>query len=75
MDVIRDHLLVPAKYMILTDRRICLTVHRSWLSRLLTVGPFTFVNHDRLSSDEIAAQPTLDELGCDWLRIYAKVSL
>ncbi|XP_012220908.1 WD repeat-containing protein 81 [Linepithema humile] len=73
MDVIRDHLLVPAKYMILTDGRICLTVHRNWLSRLLTAGPFTFINHDRLSSDEIAAQPTLDKLGCDWLRIYAKV--
>jgi len=73
MDIIREHLTVPAKYMILTDGRICLTVHRNWLSRLLTIGPFTFINHDRLSNDEIAAQPTLDELGYDWLRVYAKV--
>ncbi|KAM0737071.1 WD repeat-containing protein 81 [Formica fusca] len=73
MDIIKEYLLVPAKYMILTDERICLTVHRNWLSQLLTVGPFTFINHDRLSSDEIAAQPSLDKLGCDWLRIYAKV--
>ncbi|KAL0121651.1 hypothetical protein PUN28_006866 [Cardiocondyla obscurior] len=73
MDIIKEHLLVPAKYMILTNDRICLTVHRNWLSQLLTVGPFTFVNHNRLSNDEIAAQPTIDELGADWLRIYAKV--
>ncbi|EFN81514.1 WD repeat-containing protein 81 [Harpegnathos saltator] len=73
MDIIKEHLLVPAKYMILTDRRICLTVHRNWLARLLMVGPFSFINHDRMSGDEIAAQPTLEELGCDWMRIYAKV--
>lgn len=75
MDAIKEHLLVPAKYMILTDERICLTVHRNWLVRLLTVGSFTFINHDRMSIDEIAAQPTLEELGCDWMRIYAKVLL
>jgi hypothetical protein len=73
MDIIQEHLAVPSKYMILTDGRICLTVHRNWLSRLLTIGPFTFINHDRLSNDEIAAQPTPDELGHDWLRVYAKV--
>lgn len=75
MDIIKEHLLVPAKYMILTDGRICLTIHKNWLAQLLTVGTFTFINHDRLSSDEIAAQPTLEELGCDWMRIYAKVFL
>lgn len=73
MDIIKEHLLVPMKYMVLTDERICLTVHRNWLSRFLTVGPFTFISHDRLSNDEIAAQPTIDELGGDWVRIYAKV--
>lgn len=75
MDIIKEHLLVPTKYMTLTDERICLTVHRNWLSRLLTVGPFTFISHDRLSNDEIAAQPIIDELGGDWLRVYAKVSV
>lgn len=73
MDIIKEHLLVPAKYMILTDERICLTVHRNWLSRFLAVGPFTFISHDRLSNDEIAAQPIIDELGSEWLRVYAKV--
>lgn len=75
MDIIKEHLLVPTKYMIVTDERICLTVHKNWLSRFLTIGPFTFINHDRLSNDEIAAQPTIDELGSDWLKIYAKVPL
>ncbi|XP_011058187.1 PREDICTED: WD repeat-containing protein 81 isoform X2 [Acromyrmex echinatior] len=73
MDIIKEHLLVPMKYMILTDERICLTAHRNWLSRFLTVGPLNFICHDRLSNDEIAAQPTIDELGSDWLKIYAKV--
>ncbi|KAL6261947.1 hypothetical protein P5V15_007032 [Pogonomyrmex californicus] len=73
MDIIREHLLVPTKYMTLADERICLTIHKSWLSRFLTVGPFTFVSHDRLSKDEIAAQPSIDELGGDWLKVYAKV--
>ncbi|KYM87455.1 WD repeat-containing protein 81 [Atta colombica] len=73
MDIIKEHLLIPTKYMILTDERICLTAHRNWLSRFLTVGPLNFICHDRLSNDEIAAQPTIDELGGDWLKIYAKV--
>jgi len=73
MDIIKEHLLVPTKYMILTDERICLTVHRNWLSQFSIIGPFTFISHDRLSNDEIAAQPTIDELGSDWLKIYAKV--
>ncbi|KAG5305817.1 WDR81 protein, partial [Pseudoatta argentina] len=73
MDIIKEHLLVPMKYMILTDERICLTAHRNWLSRFLTVGSLNFICHDRLSNDEIAAQPTIDELGGDWLKIYAKV--
>ena len=75
MDIIKEHLLIPTKYMILTDERICLTAHRNWLSRFLTVGPLNFICHDRLSNDEIAAQPTIDELGGDWLKIYAKVFL
>ncbi|KYN05036.1 WD repeat-containing protein 81 [Cyphomyrmex costatus] len=73
MDIIKEHLLVPTKYMILTDDRICLTAHRNWLSRFLSIGPLNFISHDRLSNDEIAAQPTIDELGSDWLKIYAKV--
>ncbi|XP_018373789.1 PREDICTED: WD repeat-containing protein 81 isoform X2 [Trachymyrmex cornetzi] len=73
MDIIKEHLFVPTKYMTLTDERICLTAHRNWLSRLLTIGRLNFICHDRLSNDEIAAQPTIDELGGDWLKIYAKV--
>ncbi|XP_036144900.1 WD repeat-containing protein 81 isoform X2 [Monomorium pharaonis] len=73
MDIIKEHLLVPTKYMTLTDERICLTVHKNWLSRFSTVGSVTFISHDRLSNDEIAAQPTVDELGSDWMKIFAKV--
>ena len=29
--------------------------------------------HERLSEDEIAAHPTLEDLGPDWIRIYVKV--
>ncbi|XP_039306843.1 WD repeat-containing protein 81 isoform X3 [Solenopsis invicta] len=73
MDIIKEHLLVPTKYMTLLDERICLTIHKNWLSRFSIVGPLTFISHDRLSNDEIAAQPTIEELGSDWLKIYAKV--
>nr|XP_012148258.1 PREDICTED: WD repeat-containing protein 81 isoform X4 [Megachile rotundata] len=73
MDTIKKDLLVPTKYIKVIDGRICLTVHRNWLTNLQTVGPISFLNHERLSDDEIAAQPMLDELGPDWMRIYVRV--
>ncbi|KZC07324.1 putative inactive serine/threonine-protein kinase lvsG, partial [Dufourea novaeangliae] len=73
MDVIKKDLLVPAKYIKITDGQICLTVHKSWLTSLLTIGPISFINHDKLTEDEIAAQPMLEELGSNWIRVYVKV--
>ncbi|XP_043262168.1 WD repeat-containing protein 81 [Colletes gigas] len=73
MDVIKKELLAPAKYMKVTDGRICLTVHKNWMTSLLTLGPILFINHERLTEDEIAAQPLLEELGPNWIRVYAKV--
>ncbi|XP_076671390.1 WD repeat domain 81 isoform X2 [Andrena cerasifolii] len=73
MDVMKKELLVPAKYMKVTDGRICLTAQKNWLTSLLTVGPTSFVNHERLSEDEIAARPMLEELGSDWIRVYVKI--
>lgn len=69
----KKELLVPAKYMKVTDGRICLTAHKNWLTSLLTTGPTSFVTHERLSEDEIAARPILEELGSDWIRVYVKV--
>lgn len=73
MDVLHEQLGVPKKYMRLTNGRISITAHRSWLANLLTVGPVTFVTHDQLSSDEIAAQPSLEELRSSWIRVFARV--
>lgn len=73
MDTIKKDLLVPTKYIKVIDGRICLTVHRNWLANLHTMGPISFINHERLREDEVAAHPMLDELGPDWMRIYIRV--
>ncbi|XP_046619150.1 WD repeat-containing protein 81 isoform X1 [Neodiprion virginianus] len=73
MDILHEQLGIPKKYIRLLNGRISITVHRSWLANLLSVGSVTFITHDQLSADVIAAQPSLDELGSNWLRIYAQV--
>lgn len=73
MDVVTKELLVPTKYIKVIDGRICLTIHRNWLTNLVNIGPISFIYHERLSEDEIAAHPTLEDLGSDWIRIYVKV--
>lgn len=73
MERVESELKIPSKYLHLIDGRICATVKRSWLSSLLTAGPIHFVLHDRLSAEEIVAQPSEEELGCGWMRIYIKV--
>lgn len=73
MDIIKKELLVPAKYIKVMDGRTCLTVHKTWLTSLLTTGPISFINHERLTEDEIAAQPLLEELGPNWIKVYVKV--
>ncbi|XP_024940811.1 WD repeat-containing protein 81 isoform X1 [Cephus cinctus] len=73
MDIIEQELDIPAKYMRMKDGRICAAVHRSWLTSLTTIGPVSFIKHERLSSEEIAANPSLEELGSSWLKVYIKV--
>ncbi|XP_015184852.1 PREDICTED: WD repeat-containing protein 81 isoform X2 [Polistes dominula] len=73
MEVIKAEFDVPIKYMKVVDNRISLTVHRNWLANFFNTGPISFITHDKLTPDEIAAQPTLEELGSDWTKIYAKV--
>ncbi|XP_076248923.1 WD repeat domain 81 isoform X2 [Calliopsis andreniformis] len=73
MDIIKKELCIPEKYIKITDGRICLTVHKNWLNSLFTIGPISFINHDRLTEDEIAAEPMLEELGYDWTRVYVKI--
>lgn len=73
MDAVTKELLVPTKYIKVIDGRICLTIHRNWLTNLVNIGPISFIYHERLSEDEIAAHPTLEDLGPDWIRIYVKV--
>lgn len=73
MEIINSELNVPFKYMQFVDERICVTVNKNWLSSLKNIGKINFITHERLSVDEIAAQPPLEELGSNWTRIYIKV--
>lgn len=75
MEILNSQLEIPEKYMELSDGKICATVHRNWLANLWTVGPVQFLTHDRLSMDEIAARPSLEDLGPNWTRIYIRVSV
>ncbi|KAK0085374.1 hypothetical protein PV325_005325 [Microctonus aethiopoides] len=73
MDIVNVELNVPIKYMQMIDGRISISVHKNYLSSLLNIGPINFIAHDRLSIDEIAAKPTLEELGSNWTQVYIKV--
>ncbi|KAH0540867.1 WD repeat-containing protein 81 isoform X1 [Cotesia glomerata] len=73
MEIINSELNVPFKYMQFVDERICVTVNKNWLTNLKNIGKINFITHERLSVDEIAAQPPLEELGSNWTRIYIKI--
>ncbi|XP_015112635.1 WD repeat-containing protein 81 [Diachasma alloeum] len=73
MDFLQSELHIPRKYLLTIDGRIHATVHKNWLSSLQNIGRIDFILHERLSADEIIAQPSLDELGPNWTRIYVKV--
>ncbi|XP_034939157.1 WD repeat-containing protein 81 [Chelonus insularis] len=73
MDILNKELNLPIKYMQFIDGRICATVHKNWLFNIQNAGSIQFFTHDRLSVDEIAAQPSLNELGPNWTRVYIKV--
>ncbi|XP_058796820.1 WD repeat-containing protein 81 [Phymastichus coffea] len=73
IDVLIKELKIPEKYLICMEEKICATVHKKWLAGFLNLNPIHFITHDQFNPDEIAAQPSLDELGIDWSRIYIKV--
>ena len=75
MEIVKKELEVPLEYLKCTDGRIRATVHRSWLASFSSVGSLNFIKHERLSSDEIAAQPSPEQLGSKWLQIYIRVGI
>lgn len=75
MEIVKQELEVPVEYLKCTDGRISAIVHRRWLASFSSVGFVQFIKHERLSSDEIAAQPSTEQLGSNWLQIYITVSI
>lgn len=73
MDIPLKELEIPEKYLTITEDKICATVHKKWISGFLNLNPVKFIMHHQLIPDEIAAQPSLDELGTSWSRVYIKV--
>ncbi|KAJ8680450.1 hypothetical protein QAD02_016237 [Eretmocerus hayati] len=73
IEILRVNLDIPKEYLICKEERICVTTHRQWVTGLTNLDPIDFITHEYLSLDEIAAQPSLEELGMDWCRIYIKV--
>lgn len=73
MDILKRELKIHEKYLIWTEEKIIATVHKSWLIGFLNLNPIQFVVHDQLNPDEIAAQPSLEELGTGWSKVYIKV--
>ncbi|XP_011502923.1 PREDICTED: WD repeat-containing protein 81 [Ceratosolen solmsi marchali] len=73
INILKKELKITEKYLICTEDKICATIHKQWLSSLLHLNPVEFITHDQFNPDEIAAQPSLDELGTEWLRVYIKV--
>ncbi|XP_001601532.3 WD repeat-containing protein 81 isoform X2 [Nasonia vitripennis] len=73
MDILKKELKIPEKYLIWAGEKISATVHKSWLIGFLNLNPIQFVVHDQLNPDEIAAQPSLEELGAGWSKVYLKV--
>jgi hypothetical protein len=73
INILKKELTIPEKYLLCIEDKIYGTIHKQWLSSILHLNPVEFITHDRFNPDEIAAQPSLDELGTEWLRIYIKV--
>lgn len=73
MDILKKELDIPEKYMTEREHSISATVHKQWIYGFLNLSPINFITHDALSPDEIAAQPSIKELGHNWTRIFIKV--
>lgn len=73
MDILLKELKIPEKYLTITEDKICATVNKKWIAGLINLSPIQFIKHSFLNPDEIAAQPSIDELGKNWSRVYIKV--
>lgn len=73
IDILKKELKIPEKYLNWTEEKISATVHKQWLAGFLNLNPIEFIKHNHLDVDEIAAQPTLEELGPGWSKVYIKV--
>lgn len=73
MDILNNELKIPIKYINKIDSKISVTVNKNWLLNYQKIGKNDFINHEKMSADEIAAQPSLEELGKNWTKIYVKV--
>lgn len=73
MDILKKELKIPEKYLICTEEKICATLHKHWLTGFVNLNPVDFMTHDQFNPDEIAAQPSLKELGPGWSKVYIKV--
>ena len=73
MEILKEELKIPDKYLIWSEEKICATVNKRWLNSFLNLNPIDFVTHDQLKPDEIAAHPSLEELGSGWSKVYIKV--
>ncbi|XP_023248259.1 WD repeat-containing protein 81 [Copidosoma floridanum] len=71
--ILKRELKIPEKYLIWTKEKICATVHKQWLTSFMNLNPVDFIMHDQFNPDEIAAQPSLAELGPGWTKVYIKV--
>ena len=72
-NILKMELKIPEKYLSWTEEKIDATVHKKWLASFLNLNPKDFITHDQLNPDEIAAQPSLEELGAGWSKVYIKV--
>ena len=73
MELLKNELKIPEKYLIQKENRISATVHKNWLAGFFNLNPINFILHEKLNSDEIAAQPSLEDLGPKWTKLYIKV--
>ncbi|XP_014234232.1 WD repeat-containing protein 81 isoform X1 [Trichogramma pretiosum] len=73
MNTLNEELKIPEKYLKWTEDKILAIVHKKWVAGFLNLSPVDFITHNQLDSDEIAAGPSLDELGPDWTRVYIKI--
>ena len=73
VEILKKELKIPDKYFTYTEEKICATIHKQWLNSFINLNTVDFITHEHLNPDEIAAQPSLEELGTGWSKVYIKV--